>query len=269
VTVLFWVVLVLFSLVKTKTVLYSSLCWYPLAFLAALHLRQLISGETSFRKPLMVSFVVFTSLVGVAILAFPLVLKHKEIIMPLIRDKFAVACMQKPVVWSGFESFIGAGFLAMSIAAFVLVARRRVAAGLAVLFVACVMCVQLTLIIINPKIEQYTQSGPVDFYKAHAGAGEYVHSLFKSYADLFYGQKRQDDNPSSYDLEWLLRGPIDKPAFFVGRMKQDKKYGTPEYGLTRLAKEYGYVYYRRDPPASSALASAAPVGALPTGTPAH
>ena len=255
VTILFWVVLVLFSIVKTKTVLYSSLCWFPIAYLAALHMRKLVSGDVRWNRPLFISFVVFTALIGAAVTAFPLIMKHKEIIMPLIRDKFAVACLKKPVPWNGAECLIGIGFLSIAAAAFILIARRKIVGGLVALFIACVLCVQLTLIVINPKIEQYTQSGPIAFYKEHSGEDEYVRSLFKSYADLFYGKKRRDDHPLSYDREWLLRGPIDKPVYFVGRIGQDKKYGSPEYGLTRLVKEYGFVYYRRDPVPVSAYAS--------------
>jgi hypothetical protein len=247
VTLLFWVVLILFSIVKTKTVLYSSLCWFPITYLAALHLRKLVAGEVRWSRGLLISFAAFTILVGLAITAFPLLLKHRELIMPLIRDRFAKACLGKPVPWSGAECLIGVGFLAVSAAAFVFVVRGKIAAGLAALFVASIACVQLTLIVINPKIEEYSQGDPIAFYKKHSGEDVYVRSLFKSYAYLFYGDKRPDDNPSSHELQWLLRGAIDKPVYFVGRIQQDRKYGTPDYGLTLIRKEYGFVYYRRDP----------------------
>jgi 4-amino-4-deoxy-L-arabinose transferase-like glycosyltransferase len=39
--IMFWVVLILFSIVKTKIVHYSSLCYFPLTFLAALQLYRL------------------------------------------------------------------------------------------------------------------------------------------------------------------------------------------------------------------------------------
>ena len=68
-------------------------------------------------------------------------------------------------------------------------------------------------------------------------------------------EKRRDDHPLSYDREWLLQGPIDKPVYFVGRIHQDKRYGTAEYGLTTLEKKYGFVYYRRDPEPQSGYAS--------------
>ena len=243
----FWVVLILFSIVKTKTVLYSSMCWYPLTYLGALHMWKLVSGEVRWGRTLHISFIGFTLLVGIAVAVFPFLLKYKELIMPLIKDKFAVACMQKPVSWSGWESLIGIGFLAVSFMAFIFLSKGRMRAGLSALFVASVFCVQFTLIVINPKIEQYTQSDPVAFFKKHSGDDEYVRSLFKSYADLFYGNVRPDDNPSSYDRDWLLTGDIDKPAYFVGRIQQDKRFGSDRFDLETLEKKYGFVYYRRMP----------------------
>src|SRR4029453_3440170 len=40
--ILFWVVLVVFSLVQTKVVHYSSLCYFPLTYLAALQLERIV-----------------------------------------------------------------------------------------------------------------------------------------------------------------------------------------------------------------------------------
>lgn len=249
-TILFWVVLILFSIVKTKTVLYSSLAWFPITFLGALHCHRLMTGELQWNRFLSLSFIIFTVLVGIAVTLFPLLLKHKEIILPFIQDRFAVACLRKPVHWSGSESLIGITFLFFSGAAFILVSKRKMLYGLGSLFIASVICVQCTLIIINPKIEQYTQSDVIAFYKKHSGENEYVRALFKSYGDLFYGKKMPYDHQLSYSRTWLLTGPIDKPAFFVGRIQQAKKYDAEEYkkfGLQLIEKKYGYVYYRRNP----------------------
>jgi hypothetical protein len=60
----------------------------------------------------------------------------------------------------------------------------------------------------------------------------------------------------SHDLNWLLRGAIDKPVYFVGNVRQEKKYGDRSYGLTLLAREYGFCYYRRDPESSNVSAFA-------------
>ena len=46
--ILFWVVLILFSVVQSKIVHYSSLCYFPLTYLAALTLMQLEERKIQF-----------------------------------------------------------------------------------------------------------------------------------------------------------------------------------------------------------------------------
>jgi hypothetical protein len=69
--------------------------------------------------------------------------------------------------------------------------------------------------------------------------------LFKTYADKFYARKRPPDNPKSYDKEWLLKGDVDKPVYFVSKNTQLQKY-RDRYQLPVLKEEYGFVYYFRD-----------------------
>jgi hypothetical protein len=94
-------------------------------------------------------------------------------------------------------------------------------------------------------METITDAGPIRFYADLAGKDVYARSLFKTYADLFYLKKPPGTNPKSYNREWLLTGPIDKPAYFVCRI--DK---APEFRkmreLRELKEEYGYVYFVRD-----------------------
>jgi hypothetical protein len=246
--ILFWVVLVTFSIVKTKTVLYSSLTYYPVTFLAALQMYAVLTGRLEWKRLLSVSLTVFTIIIALIITLFPVLVMHKEWIIPLIKDKFAVACLQKNVSWSGMEWLIGTGFFIMAGGALLLITKKRYFGGFAALFISCALCLQVFMLIIAPRIEQYTQGGPIEFYKEHAGENVYIRALFKSYADLFYGQKKPQSNPLSHDREWLLKGDIDKPVYFVGRFDQDKQYGKSEYGLIKLKTEAGFVYYRRDPP---------------------
>jgi hypothetical protein len=52
-------------------------------------------------------------------------------------------------------------------------------------------------------------------------------------------------NPHDYDREWLLTGPIDKPAYFVCRIDKAHEY-QGKYDLHEIKDEYGFVYFRRD-----------------------
>jgi hypothetical protein len=245
--ILFWVVLVLFSIVKTKTVLYSSLTWFPLTYFAALSLRTIILSGRPLGRRLFRSLAAFALLLGVAITLFPILVMHKAWIVPLIPDKFAVACLDNPVYWSGFEFLLGIGYTAAIALSLFLFAKNRPAAGTVGLFGSSALCIFLFSAIFTGKIERYCQGGPVDFYRTHATEDVYVRSLYKSYTDLFYGRVRQGADPRSRDREWLMRGPIDKPAYFVCRVTEANRYdGDTSLHFTRIAEEYGFTYYRRE-----------------------
>jgi 4-amino-4-deoxy-L-arabinose transferase-like glycosyltransferase len=245
--ILFWVVLVLFSIVKTKTVLYSSLTWFPVTYLAALYLDAVIAGHREFRRPLLIGLAVFTFLISLTITLFPILVMHKAWIIPLIKDKFAVLCLANPVHWSGFEFLIGIGFGCAAAFSLVLFVKQRFAAGALGLFLSCALCLLCFLYVLGPKIETYTQGGPVAFYQTRGKEDVYVRSMFKSYMDLFYSRVKPPSNPAASDMNWLKRGPIDKPVYFVDKATSHPELDTTLH-LVKIATEYGYSYYRREVP---------------------
>ncbi len=245
--ILFWVVLVLFSIVKTKTMLYSSLAWFPVTYLAAVSLHAVITGECTPGHIFFRSLAAFAALISLAITALPILIMHRQWIAPLIPDRFAVACLENPVHWTGFEFLLGivyGGAVAVSLFFF---ANGRPAAGTAGLFGSSALCILLFSAIFTGRIEQYCQGGPVAFYTAHAHEAVYVRSLFKSYTDLFYSRVRRDADPRSRSRDWLLRGPIDRPAYFVCRVTEAAGYDRDTtLRLAKIKEEYGFTYYRRD-----------------------
>ena len=242
--VLFWVVLILFSIVRTKTVLYSSLCYFPITFLAAYHLHAVLTGKFAWRRWLTLSLAVFGLIVALVIAAFPVVMMHTAWLVPLVKDPFARECLAYPGHWSYWETCVGLGYAAALIAAAVLAGRKRFAAGFAVLLLSSALCLQAAMILFVPKVENYAGAGPVRFYKSLQGKDVYAKSLFKSYADLFYTQKQPGGNPNSYDEEWLLNGAIDKPAYFVCRIDKAQQYRKMPQ-LREIKAEYGFVYFVR------------------------
>ena len=242
--VLFWVVLILFSIVRTKTVLYSSLCYFPITFLAAYHLHAVLTGKFAWRRWLTLSLAVFGMIVAFVIAAFPVVMMHTAWLIPLVKDPFARECLAYPGHWSYWETGIGLGYAAALIAAAVLAGRKRFAAGFAVLLLSSALCLQAAMILFVPKVENYAGAGPVRFYKSLQGKDVYAVSLFKSYADLFYTQKQPGGNPKSSDEEWLLNGAIDKPAYFVCRIDKAQQYRKMPQ-LREIKAEYGFVYFVR------------------------
>ena len=52
-------------------------------------------------------------------------------------------------------------------------------------------------------------------------------------------------NPKAYDMEWLLSGPIDKPAYFVCKnTKADRYRKMPQ--LKEIKEKNGFVFFKRE-----------------------
>ncbi len=76
--ILFWVVLLLFSIVKTKIVHYSSLCYFPLSFLGVYAVHKLMSGELKWKSITSTLLIIVSALLGIAISALPIINQFKQ-----------------------------------------------------------------------------------------------------------------------------------------------------------------------------------------------
>ena len=102
--ILLLTVLILFTIVKTKILHYSSLGYFPLTLLAAWYIYALFSGKTESKKWLSYLIYPLGCLFGLAVIALPLIDRFKEriIAMDIIKDPFAVGNLQAEVGWAGY-----------------------------------------------------------------------------------------------------------------------------------------------------------------------
>lgn len=251
--VLFLVVLVLFSVVKTKIVHYSSLCYFPLTFLAAGWADDVIGGVVQWKRRHTSTLAVFVVLWAMALAAVPLIGLNKEALLPLIHDSFARANLSAPVAWTGWETGVGILYLVMAASGVILLAKKRAAAGFAALFSATAVAVWLFLPVIAPKIEGYTQSAPTQFYESLQGQECYIKPVgFKSYAHLFYSRKPQHLSAAALGIapddfeHWLFEGAIDKPAYFVCK-QQNADICRRQKNLRQIDEKAGFMFFERLP----------------------
>jgi len=242
--VMFWVVLLLFSIVKTKIVHYSSLCYFPLTFIAAFHIYNMVHHKEKVNGLVKGMLATIGGLLAVVITLLPVVGLNKEKLIPYIKDPFAVANLQADVAWSGAEAVWGIFYLTGIAAAFILL-RKNVMKGIAVLFVVQVIIIQVTVTHFTPKIEAYSQRAAIEFFKVLQGKDVYVKVLgYKSYAHLFYSEKMPQANDNHYNEEWLLTGDVDKPTYFVCKLMQADKYrAMPQ--LEEMGAKNGFVFFKR------------------------
>jgi 4-amino-4-deoxy-L-arabinose transferase-like glycosyltransferase len=230
---LFWVVMILFSIVRTKIVHYSSMAWFPVTFFAAQTLRHL-DGKL-FSKWLLIAIALLLALVLTAI---PLIGMNAFAVMPYIKDEFVVGNLQAPVWWSGWEWLIG---IAYTIALLIVIRRNKLTYTLPITAIT----LWLYSAVVVPKIEGYTQSTAIHFYESFKGQDVYINPLgFKSYAHLFYFDKQPPHNPLSYDENWLRHGKTDKPTYFVCKITDLNQYLTDPQ-LILIREDSGFAFLKR------------------------
>ncbi|WP_160713859.1 ArnT family glycosyltransferase [Chitinophaga solisilvae] len=243
--VLFWVVLILFSIVKTKIVHYSSLCYFPLTFLAAVQVYKLSEGKIRMRGWNIALLLVIGIVLGIAIAALPLAGLYKDKLIPYIGDKFAVANLQAQVQWSAAEACYGLGYVLLVIISAILLIRHKTTNGLICLFISTILVIQVTVVHFVPKVERYSQGAAIDFFKSLQGKDVYVKALgYHSYAQHYYSREMPHSNPDYYNTGWLLNGKIDKPAYFICRITDAEEF-IHHPNLEVIGEKNGFVFLKR------------------------
>jgi 4-amino-4-deoxy-L-arabinose transferase-like glycosyltransferase len=244
--ILFWVVLILFSIVKTKIVHYSSLCYFPITFLAAYHLYYSERGLNLWNKLAGFFQVLISILLGLTFMILPFFDAIKLYLLEkgFIKDAFAKEAIQAQSNWSGYEWIIGLLFLVVSIVAGIRL-KENLAQAFRIYLINSTISISLLLIFYVPNIERYSQGAAIDFYKSLEGQDCYVETYgFKSYAQYFYSKKMPVSNKESYDIYWLMSENIDKPTYVVTK-KKDKAYMLEHYQQMEIISEKnGFIFWK-------------------------
>ena len=106
-----------------------------------------------------------------------------------VRDEFARANLQAQVAWTGWEKLPGV-ILLLGVLVFVLRASQSIRRALVALFLASLLAINLTIVLITPKVEPYSQGAAVEFYKIPDRVLEHIG--FNSRADA-YSNATDDD----------------------------------------------------------------------------
>lgn len=244
--ILFWTVMILFSITTTKIVHYSSLTYPPLAFMAACYLDWLIVNKQKMNISLLILIGLMGLIFSFLLAALPYVANHHELILPYLKDPFAAASLNVNVHWSGFESLIGIAYFILVIIAVILFFKKSNSRAMLLLFYSTAVCLFFYLIAVVPKIEKYSQGPAIDFYQSLQGKDVYVWPIgFKSYAQYFYAKKPASPVYGEADEQFLLKGNITKPAFFVVKIT-NTGFDSTCNNCTLIKQEGGFKFYKRD-----------------------
>lgn len=245
--ILFWVVLILFTIVKTKIVHYSSLTYFPLSFLAANYITNTSSKKYRWSNWQTLLTIFIAVVLALPVIALQFVIKYKDAIIAKnwIHDKFAVANLAADVHWTGFEFLPGVLFLAAIISLFIFTKKEQVLKRAVVLLTVTTLFTFSVLLLLVPRIEGYSQRALIEFFKSKAHQDVYVKNInFKSYATAFYGEMKPPVNKDFYDNQWLLTGEIDKDVYFVTKI--NRVHLLDKYtDLQKIGEKNGFVFFLR------------------------
>ncbi len=272
--IMFWVVLILFSIAKSKIVHYSSLAYFPLTYLAAETLSALEKGLIPWKKWMTGLLIGICSLFAVALIALPFVMQQVDWLKSLTTDPFAIASFDAEVSWSAWDALPGLVFLLAGAFAIRMIVRREWPLGFVLLFAITAFMVQVGVYTFIGRIEKFSQGAAIDFFESQQGQPVYVATLgYRSYAPWYYSRKPLPDDflqqavtrsyalpdleeflaptrpfsapPRSSNPDWLLQGPIDEEVVFVSKVNKVAKYLEAYPDLEETGRKNGFVFLRR------------------------
>lgn len=257
--ILLAVVLLVFSIVKTKIVHYSSLTYFPVTYLAAITIVQLCNKERKSNRSLLTLYS-FLNVVWLFLFSLLCYIGFNiEKILAITKGKFEKANLSAPVHWNGFEVVVPTVILLGFVSFLFFVKRDDYYKALVSSFSSTLLATLLFLPLVAPNIEGYTQRSIINFYEQTQKENSYVQPIFyKTYAHLFYGRRKYEQSPSFSHHEnggfeeWLKMGKIDKPVYFIAKIND--KHHLDEIPEAKFYGDYyGFLVYKRLPPIKDSL----------------
>jgi hypothetical protein len=189
------VVVVLFSIVQSKIVHYSSMAYYPLGFLSAWVVCRYLDGKYQW-KGWQVTISVFVALVVVLAMGLlPFAGQHMDWLKSTFTfDAYTRATLDAQVTW-GMADYIPLVWILLVLALFIyLLKTSKPDYAFTSLFAGVGVFVTIALIFFIGKIERYSQHAAVEFCETYAGQQVDIRTLrFKSYLPFFYAKKPVPD----------------------------------------------------------------------------
>lgn len=204
------VVLILFSVVQSKIVHYSSLAYYPLSFLSAWTICRYLDGNHKWKTWQVVLFVFVFIVFSIVLFALPFAGQHIEWLKSNFTfDAFTQGSLEAAVHW-GLSDYIPVVWFVGIVAAFlILLKKMKKDVAFITLFVGIGLFVNIALIFFIGKIERYSQHAAVEFCESAEGAPIEIKTIgFKSYLPYFYAKKPVPDTtvaPETLKHLYILR----------------------------------------------------------------
>ena len=228
------VVLVLFSIVQSKIVHYSSMAYYPVSFLSAWAISHFLDGHIKWKAwHKYIGFGIAT-LICIVLVVLPLAGQNIHVLRDAFEfDAFSAAAMTAQVGWP-HTTYLPALWMIATLMIFIVFWRRRVfEKAFTLLFVGIALFVSIALISFIGRIERYSQHAAIEFCETKTGQHVEIRTLgYKSYVPYFYAKK-----PAP-----VAEKPAESnPHYFI--LREDKRHQLEKYPELRILYEKnGFIF---------------------------
>lgn len=241
------VILVVFSIVQTKIVHYSSFAYFPISFLAAYTVYVVVKRYKRVKKwqKWMVGIIGYIwVLLGIAL---PLVGMNAERLIPFIEDEFAAGNLEAKVNWNYFHLIPGLFYFVAITTVLLRLKKATYEKAFRLLFFSTIIYIQCIAVIFVPKIEKYTQNAAIEFLVSLQGKDVYVETFgYKSYAQYYYSMRMPGHKPEASNVEWLLAEKTDKPTYIICRAYSLKDLQQAHGSkLKELYRKNGFIFFQK------------------------
>lgn len=243
---LFWVVVILFSLVQSKIVHYSSLCYFPMTYLAATVIEEIWKERIKFSLALKIGIGAIGGIYVAALILVPFAGMNIDLLRPLFKnDPFGFANLDAQITWSYIDAFPGVLLLVILLVSFYFFGKKNFSNGFRLLFGGIAVFTFCTLIFLINKIEGYSQNAAIEFFEERVGEDCYVETKdYKSYAYLFYSKKQKPTDKKHSNINWLMNEETDKTVYLVAQIhRSDQLVNHPNF--EELYRKNGFVFFKR------------------------
>lgn len=245
--ILLIVVIIVFSIVKTKIIHYSSLAYFPLTYLGALAIYDAIENK-KWKRWINYALYIIGFIIGLAAIVFPFLMINIEQLEEHIKDQMTKLVLSANVYWSGYEALIGLAIILIIIFAIIAINSQQILKGVTILFLGNFIIFTIFIHIYAPKIVQYTQGAVIEFLKSKQDCKCYIEPLgYKTYTHYFYSKRKIEQSPIYHKMSktefqnYLLRSEIDKPAYFIIRRPNLDDF-LSQFELKVLYEKNGFVF---------------------------
>lgn len=239
---LFWTVLLLFSIVTTKIIHYSSMTWVPLSFVAAYTLYLVDRDKLKLSNFSKYLYLVVGILLSFVFIGIVVLISNNYWLADQINDRFVADSLRQSIHVSPLAYLVGLLLLAGTIIGFIFLHKKKISSFAITTAASIMLSLTVAQFTLLPVVEQITQGPAIYFYEKIGKSGHQLASFqFKSYGQYYYARsKRQQE-----EFNWFLQSNHEEPVYLIVKTDNDVIQAYKHFKL--VEKKGGFQLYRFDP----------------------